>query len=78
MKLTGALLTAAFLLIAVKAYACNECNTTIWQLVYQGYVVSFGDMDQAQCEELKAELEAQTVPFSDLVCVEVPVAREQI
>jgi hypothetical protein len=78
MKYIGALLTAAFLLIAVRAYACNECNTTIWELHLNGFVVSFGDMDQEQCEALKAEIESQTEPFTELVCVEVPAAREQI
>jgi hypothetical protein len=80
--LCGALI-GAFLFSVT--YACADdcvldqsCTTTIWQLTYQGNVVSFGDMDQEQCEDLLAELEAQTEPFTGLACEEVPVKRENI
>ena len=70
------ILMAALLLIADPCMI--DCTGTIWELHYQGHVVSFGDMDQQQCEDLKAEIEAQTEPFTDLECVEVDVAREEI
>ena len=67
---------AALLLIADPCMI--DCTGTIWELHYQGHVVSFGDMTQEECEALLEEIEPQTAGFSDLKCVEVEVAREQI
>lgn len=78
--IAGLLLTG-FLFAFGLAYAedCgNSCNTTTWELQYQGVTVSVGDMTEEECIALKDEIEQQTQPFTDLVCVEVPVMREEV
>lgn len=56
---------------------CNECNTTVWQLFYQGEPVAFSDMEtKAECEALKADIDKQTPAFTALECREVPVMRQ--
>ena len=79
--LIGGALMLVFLSATVPAYANDcmiDCTGTTWELHYQGHVVSFGDMNLEECESLKAEIEAQTEPFTDLICVEVSVKREEI
>lgn len=56
---------------------CNECNTTVWQLFYQGVPVEFSEMEtREECEALKADIDKQTPAFTELECVEVPVMRQ--
>lgn len=57
---------------------CNECNTTIFQLEINGFVVEgLGDMDEPACQATLEELEPFVPPFTPIVCVETEVAREQ-
>lgn len=82
----GGLLAAGFLLVTTFAYAaenagCLECNVTIWELrlMPQNVTVSFADMfEKAECEALKAEIQEQLKPFTELVCIEVWAQREKI
>jgi hypothetical protein len=61
--------------------ACNG-DSVVWELVMipSGDVVSFGDMDQGECEEMKAMVEEQTEmeAFTGLKCRPRWVMREQI
>ena len=59
-----------------QSFSCNE--TIIYELVYQGSIVSFGDMNESECNQLKEEIEAQTRPFTELVCRPRLVEREKI
>ena len=78
MLLIAGILTALLLSATLaRADSCGmACTGTIWELQYQGNTVSFGDMTKDECGALQAEIEAQTEPFTDLLCVEVPVSRE--
>jgi hypothetical protein len=61
--------------------ACNG-DEVVWELVMipSGDVVSFGDMDEQECEEMKAMVEAQTEmeAFTGLKCRPRWVERENI
>lgn len=64
------------LLLFTLASLCNECNTTIWELRYQGVPIVYSDMATLdECEELKAEIDLQVPAFTSLECVEVDVVR---
>ena len=77
--LIGGALMLVFLSATVPAYAvCWPCNTTIWQLTYQGNVINLGDMTEQECNDILAEIDPQTPAFADLECVEVPVVRRDI
>jgi hypothetical protein len=61
--------------------ACNG-DEVVWELVMipSGDVVSFGDMDEQECEEMKSMVEAQTEmeAFTGLKCRPRWVERENI
>jgi hypothetical protein len=61
--------------------ACNG-DTVVWELVMipSGDVVSFGDMDEGECEEMKSMVEEQTEmeAFTGLKCRPRWVERENI
>jgi hypothetical protein len=83
MKYIGAILTAAFLLIAVKAYAeeCSyDCNGTGFTLYLNDDQLSWpeGELTEEQCNEMKAEIEPQAPPFTALECRESAIKREEI
>ena len=59
-----------------ETFACRD--TIIYELVYEGYVVSLGDLTEEECESLKADVEAQTEAFSSLECRARLVEREKI
>ena len=63
-----------------ESFSCRE--KIIWELVMipSGDVVSFGDMTQPECEEMKALVEAQTEleAFTGLKCRPRLVEREEI
>lgn len=65
--------------LLILAALCNECNETRWVLFCQGVPVTHADMEtKAECEALKAEIDAQTPPFyGPLKCVEVDVVRHK-
>lgn len=59
-------------------FSCQSDEQT-WELIYQGEVVRGSkslDMTLAECEELRAALEAQTDPFSEIYCRPRLVERE--
>lgn len=64
-----------------ESVACNG-ETVIWELIMvpSGEVVSFGDMEQGECEEMKALVEEQTdmEAFTGLKCRPRWVEREKI
>lgn len=60
--------------------ACAEsfgCQDVIYKLVYEGQVIPTPDMDLAECEAFKAQVEEQTKAFSSLECRATVVEREQ-
>lgn len=60
------------------ALICNECNTTTWELHYQGEKIIGGEMETLEeCEAAKAEIDKQTPAFTELECVEVPAIRHE-
>ena len=59
-----------------ESFACRD--TIIYELVYDGNVVSLGDLSEEECESLKADVEAQTEAFSILECRARLVEREKI
>jgi hypothetical protein len=58
------------------SYSCRGDNI-VYDLVYQGSVLSTEDLTQEECEALKAELEAQTIPFTELECRPTMVERQK-
>lgn len=59
------------------SFSCNSQKT--WELIYKGEVVNRhfgGDLTFAECEELRAELEAQTEAFTEIYCRPRLVERE--
>jgi hypothetical protein len=58
------------------AFACQ--NKTIWELVYQGQVISepYHDMTLEECEELRSQIDPQTAPFTEVTCRPRLVERE--
>lgn len=64
-----------------QSFACTS-DTVIWELVLlpDGVVVSFGDLDEAECEALKelADSQSATEPFTALVCRPRLVERQKI
>jgi hypothetical protein len=63
-------------LSTVWMYGCDRAarasTMVIWELVYDGNVVSFGDMDYAECAQLKDALGNK-----DVQCIPREVEREE-
>ena len=55
---------------------CNECNSTVWELRFNGHKVNAGDLEtEEECEALRDTIDPQTPGFTELECVEVWVVR---
>ena len=76
------MLLALFLIAApVQDAECAQvfaCNDTVYELVYQGHPIVTPDMDEAECEALRSQIQEQTQAlFSSLVCRARYVEREK-
>ena len=61
------------------SFACQSDRVT-WELIYQGEVISEPneDFSEEECEMLRAEVEPQTDPFSQLYCRPRLVERQDL
>lgn len=62
-----------------RANIAPECTQQVWELLYEGQVISFGaDLTEEECKALAKELDAQTRPFTRIECKWKWVCREEL